>query len=384
MNSISSHYMDKRITDLSQSNSRTRSFFDDDDDEEDLLHSFDFPPILTQHLTPDPIYLHGRSSTAGTCSGDRNEASLGALIVSEINLRIKEHMDTLLHAVGGINVRLSQVETRNRQLDNAVDGLKYSIEFNHGRTEGKLRDLQNTLHEVRGGIRDLRDKQDIAEAQLQLAMLKGLSFQQQQSGEQKSSIQSSSPKEVPSIVPRQSHELLPISLSAQHFGAPPTLPSTLAAAATAPLLPTHLSQNTSPLYWHTEFHHSPSWFAPEMKPLSPILHQPPSQLSPHIPTSREYLLPPLYSSVSSRGSSFSEHPTVRMLPRALPTAAPVDNGASSGESGNKVRIDDVVDRVVAMGFRRDLVRTLVKKLTENGQSVDLNIVLDKLINGGNG
>lgn len=44
-------------------------------------------------------------------------------------------------------------------------------------------------------------------------------------------------------------------------------------------------------------------------------------------------------------------------------------------------MDDVVERVTSMGFPRDLVRETVRRLTENGQSVDLNVVLDKLMNG---
>lgn len=35
-----------------------------------------------------------------------------------------------------------------------------------------------------------------------------------------------------------------------------------------------------------------------------------------------------------------------------------------------------------MGFPRDHVRATVRKLTDNGQAVDLNVVLDKLMNDG--
>lgn len=35
-----------------------------------------------------------------------------------------------------------------------------------------------------------------------------------------------------------------------------------------------------------------------------------------------------------------------------------------------------------MGFSREQIRATVRKLTENGQSVDLNVVLDKLMNDG--
>ncbi|GAB2229781.1 hypothetical protein Drorol1_Dr00014036 [Drosera rotundifolia] len=72
-------------------------------------------------------------------------------------------------------------------------------------------------------------------------------------------------------------------------------------------------------------------------------------------------------------------PTAKLLPQAIPTASTVSG--SSG-SGNRVPIDDVIDKVTGMGFPRDHVRATVKKLTENGQSVDLNVVLDKLMNEG--
>lgn len=35
-----------------------------------------------------------------------------------------------------------------------------------------------------------------------------------------------------------------------------------------------------------------------------------------------------------------------------------------------------------MGFWRVMVRATVKKMTENRQSMDLNVVLDKLMNNG--
>lgn len=47
-------------------------------------------------------------------------------------------------------------------------------------------------------------------------------------------------------------------------------------------------------------------------------------------------------------------------------------------------IDKVVDDVAAMGFERHVVREVVNTLTANGQSVDLNVVLDKLMNGDTG
>jgi hypothetical protein len=64
-------------------------------------------------------------------------------------------------------------------------------------------------------------------------------------------------------------------------------------------------------------------------------------------------------------------------------ATSISSSASgSTASTNRVPVDDVIDKVALMGFSRDQVKVVVRKLTENGQTVDLNVVLDKLMNGG--
>ncbi|KAL9254794.1 hypothetical protein AKJ16_DCAP00082 [Drosera capensis] len=85
---------------------------------------------------------------------------------------------------------------------------------------------------------------------------------------------------------------------------------------------------------------------------------------------------------SSMGNPNYPIPTAKLLPQAIPTASTVSGSSGSGGTGNRVPIDDVIDKVTSMGFPRDHVRATVKKLTENGQSVDLNVVLDKLMNEG--
>ncbi|PON41588.1 hypothetical protein PanWU01x14_288600 [Parasponia andersonii] len=88
--------------------------------------------------------------------------------------------------------------------------------------------------------------------------------------------------------------------------------------------------------------------------------------------------------VQSGGSGYPQLPTARVLPQALPAASAVGGASGSSGSGNRVPVDDVIDKVTSMGFPRDHVRATVRKLTENGQSVDLNVVLDKLMNEGDG
>jgi hypothetical protein len=47
----------------------------------------------------------------------------------------------------------------------------------------------------------------------------------------------------------------------------------------------------------------------------------------------------------------------------------------------KVSMEKVVDDFANMGFTRDQVRRVIRDMTESGQGVDLNVVLDRLMNG---
>uniref|UniRef100_A0A452Y3S7 DUF1421 domain-containing protein n=1 Tax=Aegilops tauschii subsp. strangulata TaxID=200361 RepID=A0A452Y3S7_AEGTS len=79
---------------------------------------------------------------------------------------------------------------------------------------------------------------------------------------------------------------------------------------------------------------------------------------------------------SSAGSgNYGKLPTAQILPQAAPVSS-----TPSASSGNRVAVDDVVDKVSTMGFSKEQVRATVRRLTENGQNVDLNVVLDKLMN----
>ncbi|KAL0925617.1 hypothetical protein M5K25_003979 [Dendrobium thyrsiflorum] len=82
---------------------------------------------------------------------------------------------------------------------------------------------------------------------------------------------------------------------------------------------------------------------------------------------------------SGGSGSYQRLPTAKLLPQAASVGS---NAGGGGPTGNRVAVDDVVDKVSTMGFSREQVRATVRKLTENGQSVDLNVVLDKLMNDG--
>ena len=47
-------------------------------------------------------------------------------------------------------------------------------------------------------------------------------------------------------------------------------------------------------------------------------------------------------------------------------------------------MDKIVADVAAMGFSPQQVQAVIQQLTSTGQNVDLNVVLDKLMNGPSG
>ncbi|KAL1356402.1 hypothetical protein HN51_008421 [Arachis hypogaea] len=447
----------------------------------------------------------------------KDQKALDAIILSEIDQTMKKHMENLLHVMEGVSARLTQLESRTHRLENSVDDFKVSVGNNHGSTDGKLRQLENILREVQSGVQTVKDKQDILEAQLQLAKLQ-VSKTDQQSETQTSVV--TNPIQQGASAPQQSqpqfppHANLPQSIPAvpspnappqpppqqglpppiqlanqfpqnqipavpqrdSYFTPPPPVQPQEAPNQQYQVPPTqqphpqpgappHQQYQQSP---HPQFS-QPAPHIPQQQPAPhlpqqppaitpvnlpqiqsslgqhveetpyvpsqnypPTLHQPTSQPPSGPPPTQQYYGAPTHayeppssrpnpgyssgygtlsapaepyryggssqyggtpalkpqqlptaSSVSpSSGSGYPQLPTARVLPQALPTASVASGGSGSTGGGNRVPIDDVVDKVSSMGFPRDHVRATVRKLTENGQSVDLNAVLDKLMNDG--
>lgn len=68
--------------------------------------------------------------------------------MSEIDRTMKKHADSLLHALEGVSARLTQLDSRTRNLEESVDDLKVSVGHNYGTTDGKMRQLENILRDV--------------------------------------------------------------------------------------------------------------------------------------------------------------------------------------------------------------------------------------------
>ncbi|XVF18239.1 hypothetical protein REPUB_Repub11eG0004300 [Reevesia pubescens] len=536
-----SQYMDKQIMDLTSSSSSSppessnKDFIDlmnhpqNEDNhnqgsgfssaannginnKEEIFPSYDFQPIRPVSTSLDAaVVTNNPRSWSSIDSKTKNYGSLDSLepakvvlekdrnafdtsILAEIDRTMKKHTDNLMHMLEGVSARLTQLESRARHLETSVDDLKVSVGNNHGSTDGKMRQLENILKEVQSGVHVLKEKQEIIEAQLQLAKL------QVTKGDQPSETQNTAHMDSvhqAASAPFQSHQQLPpVASFLQSLPPPPPPPPTVPPPALPqqnlpppvqhssqfpqnqvhsvpqrdayypppgqtqetpsqqfqmpltqqpqpppaapphqpyqPVPPLQYSQPPQPLQLQSSLGHHPEEapYVPSQT-YPPNLRQPPSQPPSGPPASQQYYgtppqmheppssrpgsgfstgyipqsgpsepyayggspsqygsgspmkMPQLPSSPmgQSAGSGYPQLPTARMLPHALPTASGVGGGGSSPSgTGNRVPIDDVIDKVTTMGFPRDQVRATVRKLTENGQSVDLNVVLDKLMN----
>ncbi|XP_076944324.1 uncharacterized protein LOC143614912 [Bidens hawaiensis] len=529
-----SQFMDKQIMDLSNSQSKSKStndFMDlnihpaasqDDNHDvtktDDILPSYDFQPIRPIALSSfDSGNVGGArvwsSAELDSGFGTRNYRSLDsvepskmavekdrtvldAALISEIDRTMKKHADNLMHALESVSARLSQLETRSRNLENSVDDLRTSVGNNHGNTDGKLRQIENLIREVQAGVLVVKDKQEILETQLQISQVKiSKSEQQPESLPQQAAVASApvqshqqpppaalpqphlaalpnappppnpQPNQFPQNImpmavpqhdsyyppgqttepppppPPQQYQLPPHQQLQQPMASPSSpqpqyQPPTQVQYSQPPPMslqqpnppqnqpPSELAYLTSQNYAPSggppaqQFHGNPSQTAqqfhgsPSQMYEQPPPPPPPGRTGPGFPS--QYGPSPGFgepygyggsqygsgSPVKSQqhsppnmgpgaGSGYPQLPTARVLPQAIPTATAVGGGSGSGGgsssssgSGNRVPIDDVVDKVTNMGFPRDQVRATVRKLTENGQAVDLNVVLDKLMTDG--
>ncbi|KAG8067310.1 hypothetical protein GUJ93_ZPchr0005g14321 [Zizania palustris] len=441
-------------------------------------------------------------------SHEEERSNYNAVSIADIDRTMKKYADNLLHALEGVSSRLSQLEGRTHHLEDSVGELKLTIGNFNGSTDGKLRQFENTLHEVQAGVQILRDKQEIVETQVQLSKLqvsKAEDAKSENAGAgQADSRQRPTPPQPQHQAPPPSQPLALPAPPAPNAPPPPALQSqppsqfpghlphsqvqSVPPAPLTVLAPTIPQESYYPPSaqptdaTHQQYQAPP---APQPQPPPPHYQTPPQyaqysqpppatsvnpsiavapsvpqqpEVAPYGPPSQCYPpnvrplppympppsgpAPPLYgpnpgmyeppavrpnsgpppsynTGFKPQGAggfpepygysgSPSHHDNVGMNPpspftpvgtspgindnygrlptaQMLPQAAPVSS-APSASSGNRVPIDDIVEKVATMGFSREQVRATVRILTENGQNVDLNVVLDKLMNalGGGG
>ncbi|XP_042501650.1 RNA polymerase II degradation factor 1-like [Macadamia integrifolia] len=122
----------------------------------------------------DPV-MSGSSGKMGRSSSLRGynhqEEPLNQDLISTVEKTVKKYADNLLRFLEGISSRLSQLELYCYNLEKSVGEMRSDLVREHSEADSKLRSLEKHLQEVHRSVQILRDKQELAEAQKELAKL---------------------------------------------------------------------------------------------------------------------------------------------------------------------------------------------------------------------
>ncbi|KAL4584899.1 hypothetical protein LXL04_009509 [Taraxacum kok-saghyz] len=344
--------------------------YDDVDDDRSCDFNFhNFRPIGS---TP---FLPPNSQTSGVMNqNDTVTASMEKLVtfdhrplISHLDNTMKNLSDKLQHTIEGISTRISNLEDETCKLDKHVEIFKNLAEKHHGTTHIKLRQMQNVLQEVQDDVLFLKDKHEIAETKLQLAKLQSSKKNKVPNVHKPLSQPPSNEPSFSQKFPHftQSYQINPFQGSCSPQNHPflnhnPQQPPYTSSSVQQSWGPTQeheesMSHFRSSRNYKSEFH---AKYMPEFSTFS----------NKELPFPGNYTYTPV------------TQPQPQPLPHALPTAVDLEDGLSTEGNSDTVTVDDIVDRVTLMGFRKDIVKASVRKLKENGSLVDMNAVLDKMMN----
>ncbi|GKD66175.1 putative callose synthase 12-like protein [Tanacetum coccineum] len=376
-----------------------------------------------------------------------DDSSSQEVILLAVERSMKKHTDNLMRFLEGLSSRLSQLELYCYNLDKSIGEMRSDLTRDHGESEVKLKFLEKHLQEVHRSVQILRDKQELADTQkelakLQLAQKDSSSSHNSQQNEERSSTPDAKKNDNSADSTGQQ---LALALPSQVAPPPPAAPqqqmcrSNQAAAATAPTNimqsqvppPQPQQQQQPPPQVHSLPQYQQQWGQqvqpqPSMQPGSRLHHlrftsylrvshlnhlqmyamqmpilvipppgssqpmaysyggpvrtpqpQPPPQQQPPPPPSQH--LKPAFGGPPGDGYAPAGGPPMwqasggsGMMSRPGPGPAP------PGQFMRNNPYNELIDKLVSMGYRGDHVMSVIQRLEETGQTVDFNAVLDRL------
>ncbi|KAJ4729814.1 putative Structural constituent of cell wall [Melia azedarach] len=157
------------------------------------------------------------------------EDSLNQDVIATVEIAMKKHTDNLMRFLEGISSRLSQLELYCYNLDKSIGEMRSDLGRDHGEADTKLKSLEKHLQEVHRSVQILRDKQELAETQKELAKLQlahkdSSSSNHSQSNEERASPAASDAKRNENTSDMQNQQLalaLPHQVAPQQQPVPP-------------------------------------------------------------------------------------------------------------------------------------------------------------------
>ncbi|KAL1299109.1 hypothetical protein HN51_043519 [Arachis hypogaea] len=213
---------------------------------DDILCSYeDFPNQDSSNGThDDPAKDFHKSRMARTSifpdtAYNSPEDSISQDVIAAVEKSMKKNADNLMRFLEGISSRLSQLELYCYNIDKSIGEMRSDLNTDHGEAELKLNSLEKHIQEVHRSVQILRDKQELADTQKELAKLQlvqkeSSSTSHSHSNEERSSPSATEPKRTDKASDAHNQQL---ALALPHQVAPqqqPVAPPPAPAPAPAP------------------------------------------------------------------------------------------------------------------------------------------------------
>ncbi|XP_010242911.1 PREDICTED: RNA polymerase II degradation factor 1 [Nelumbo nucifera] len=102
---------------------------------------------------------------------NQQEESFNQEVIATVERTMKKYADNLLRFLEGISGRLQQLELYCYNLEKSVGEMRSDLERDNNEANSKLKSLEKHVQEVHRSVQILRDKQELAETQKELAKL---------------------------------------------------------------------------------------------------------------------------------------------------------------------------------------------------------------------
>ncbi|CAA0808834.1 Protein of unknown function (DUF1421 [Striga hermonthica] len=374
------------------------------------------------------------------------ESSFNEGVIHTVENTMKKYTDNIMRFLEGISSRLSQLELYCYNLDKSIGEMRSDLLRDHGESDSKLKSLEKHVQEVHRSVQILRDKQELADTQkelakLQLAHKESLSSGQQQNEAKKGNENPSPDGHDQQQQQQQQQQQLALALP-HHQAAPPqqqqsssSMPPQTVAYYMAPPQMTAPNNNnnmtapsqqyppqnqTEPLPQQQQVPPPPPYqqqWASTQQPqpqmgvyTTPYVippHQPPAEMgigmgptnsmpmqrpsSAYVgpPPAQDYgygrptspMPPPQHLNKITSVPAYGPPQSFHHLPHFQHQNAPnmvVPHPHPSSMHGVGHQYNELIEKLVGMGYRADHVVSIIQRLDETGQTIDFNSVLDVL------
>ncbi|KAK7404989.1 hypothetical protein VNO78_06096 [Psophocarpus tetragonolobus] len=220
-----------------------------------------------------------RTSMFPTTAYNPPEDSLSQDVIATVEKSMKKYADNLMRFLEGISSRLSQLELYCYNLDKSIGEMRSDLNRDHAEQDSRLKSLEKHLQEVHRSVQILRDKQELADTQkelakLQLAQKESSSSSHSQSNEERSS-PTTDPKKTDNASDNANNQQLALALP--HQIAPQQQPPPLPAQAPSPNV--------------TQAPQQPPYYMPPAPMPNPAVPQLPQ--NQYLPSDQQYRTPQL-------------------------------------------------------------------------------------------